>query len=67
MNQPSYLRAKDVANRFGVSTRTVWTWAAKGLLPYYKINRSVFFSEEDLDRILHQSRFIAGVHWPKSF
>lgn len=29
----TYLRDKDLAERYGISRSTVWRWARKGLLP----------------------------------
>ena len=40
---PDILRKPEVAKRLKVSVRTVDNWMAAGILPYYKVRRTVFF------------------------
>lgn len=61
---PHYLKASDVAALFGVAQRTVWAWVAGGLIPHYKIGRSVFFCPADLERMMGRNRFVGRVRCP---
>jgi excisionase family DNA binding protein len=60
MTQPasrsSLLRVEAVATRLAVSTRHVRRLIAAGDLPVHRIGRSVRVAEEDLERLLRQSR-----------
>jgi excisionase family DNA binding protein len=49
---PRYLRASDVADRLGVSIRTVRRWIADGTLPSTKIAGTRLVAEDDLLRLL---------------
>ena len=49
---PKYITKKVVAYRIQKTTRTVDAWMAAGILPYYKIGRSVLFDWEDVQRHL---------------
>ena len=59
-----YLRATDIADMFGVTTRTVWAWVAEGLVPCHKIGRLVFFTQEDIDSLMSTNRFVCHVRSP---
>ena len=48
------LSKKHLAQRLGVSARTVDTWMATGRVPYLKIGRSVRFSLGDVARHLKE-------------
>jgi excisionase family DNA binding protein len=45
----SYLTKQQVANRFSVTVRTIDVWMALGLIPFFKISRTVRFRENDID------------------
>jgi excisionase family DNA binding protein len=51
----------EIAARIGKTTRTVDAWMAAGILPYFKVGRSVLFDWSDVRRHLnekfHVSRF----------
>ncbi len=59
-----YWKAKDVAESFGVTRRTVFTWVSEGLIPHYKIGRSIFFSRQEAEQQLQRNRFVGEVHCP---
>jgi excisionase family DNA binding protein len=60
---------REVAVRLGKTTRTVDAWMAAGILPYYKVGRSVLFDWSDvqrhLDQYFHVSRFSTTTIDPK--
>ena len=45
----------EVAKRLGKTLRTVDNWMQSGLLPYYKIGRSVVFKWSEVEAHLAQS------------
>ncbi len=42
----------EVAQRLGKTLRTVDNWMGRGILPYYKIGRSVSFRWSEIERHL---------------
>ena len=46
---------KEVAKMLGMTIRTVDNWMGRGLLPYFKIGRSVRFKMDDVMQHLNQS------------
>jgi excisionase family DNA binding protein len=59
-----YLKAMDVAKIYGVTTRTVWSWVAAGLLPHHRIGKSVFFSAKDIDDTMDRNRYLGHRRCP---
>ena len=52
-----YLRARQVAERLGVCTKTIFRWATDGLLTPIKISdRVVLFSEAEVMQLIESSR-----------
>ncbi|MCB0401147.1 MAG: helix-turn-helix domain-containing protein [Flavobacteriales bacterium] len=39
---------KDIARLFGVSLVTVNAWMKKGLLPFHRINRRIYFKKSEV-------------------
>lgn len=39
---------KDIARLFGISLVTVNAWMKKGLLPFHRINRRVYFKKSEV-------------------
>ena len=66
VNNRRYLKAPEVAESFGVSTRTVWNWVESGLVPHHKLGRSVFFRQEEIDSIMNRNRFLGHIRCPVS-
>ena len=46
---------EEVAKMLGMTIRTVDNWMSRGLLPYFKIGRSVRFRMDDVMQHLNQS------------
>jgi excisionase family DNA binding protein len=44
-----YISKIEVARRLGKRTRTIDHWMQRGLLPYYKIGRSVAFKWSEVE------------------
>jgi excisionase family DNA binding protein len=44
-----YIKKPEVARRLNKTVRTVDNWMKRGLLPYYKIGRSVEFKWSDVE------------------
>ena len=47
-----FITKPEVARRLGKTVRCVDVWMCKGLLPYYKIGRSVAFKWSEVERAL---------------
>jgi excisionase family DNA binding protein len=47
-----FITKPEVARRLGKQVRTVDNWMQRGLLPYYKIGRSVSFKWSEVERHL---------------
>ena len=50
----TWVKEKDLASRFGVSTKTIRRWSMRGM-PHVRLGHVVLFSLEDCDQWL-QSR-----------
>jgi hypothetical protein len=51
------LSIEDIQNVFKVSKVTVHKWKKKGLLPFYKMNRKVYFKKSEvIDAMQHKKR-----------
>ena len=49
-SQPeTFINKVEVAQRLGKTLRTVDNWMGRGILPYYKIGRSVSFRWTEID------------------
>jgi excisionase family DNA binding protein len=46
---------EEIAKMLGITIRTVDNWKDRGLLPYFKIGRSVRFRKNDVVQHLNQS------------
>ncbi|MBI1178478.1 hypothetical protein GC207_13675 [bacterium] len=47
-----FITKRDVARRLGKTVRTVDHWMRRGLVPYYKIGRTVSFKWSEVERNL---------------
>jgi excisionase family DNA binding protein len=54
------LKPEDVAKRLKVARVTVYKWARKGVLPYYKLEGSVRFKVEDVKDFTEARRVERG-------
>ena len=50
-----FINKEEVAARLGKTLRTVDNWMQRGLLPYFKIGRSVSFKWSDVEAHLAQN------------
>ena len=55
-----YLTKPEVAQLLRLTTRAIDTWMARGLLPYYKIGRTVRFRLSDIQDHLNNNCKVAG-------
>ena len=42
------LTQKEAAELLGTTVQSLISWKKKGLIPYYQINRSIFYSKKEL-------------------
>ena len=50
------LTAQDLAERFQVQRRTIWSWVDQGLLPFHRCGtRLLRFTDEDIKEFLRRS------------
>ena len=54
-----FIGKTEVARRLNKTLRTVDNWMQRGLLPYYKIGRSVVFKWSDVETHLTQTCRVA--------
>jgi excisionase family DNA binding protein len=47
-----FIKKAEVTKRLGTALRSVESWMQQGLLPYYKIGRSVCFKWSEVERHL---------------
>mgnify|MGYP001586057382 FL=1 len=45
-----YLKAKEIAEKYGLGRTTVYQWGQRGICPRIKIREVVRFPEEDFDQ-----------------
>lgn len=50
------ITAKEVANRTGLSSWTVYSWARQGLLPSIKLGRRRLFDLRELEKFIYKHR-----------
>jgi excisionase family DNA binding protein len=48
------LRPREAAKLLGISTRTLWTWTAQGIIPSAKVGRTVLYPVDHLRAWLDQ-------------
>ena len=54
-----FISKPEVARRLNKTIRTVDNWMSRGILPYYKIGRSVEFKWSDVESHLRQTCRVA--------
>jgi excisionase family DNA binding protein len=54
-----YISKPEVAKRLNKTLRTVDNWMQRGILPYFKIGRSVVFKWSDVEAHLSQTCRVA--------
>jgi excisionase family DNA binding protein len=54
-----YIGKPEVAKRLNKTLRTIDNWMARGILPYFKIGRSVVFKWSDVEAHLSQTCRVA--------
>ncbi len=53
-NFEAFISKPEVARRLNKKVRTIDSWMQQGLLPYYKIGRSVSFKWSEVEKHLSQ-------------
>ena len=53
------LSAREAGQYLGISHRTVWAWAQRGLIAYVRLRRRVLFDQVDLDKMIEDC-----TEWP---
>lgn len=53
------MTVKEVAERLGISVRTVYSFMERGKIPYYKIGHSVRFDEQEIEAWLEKRKMNA--------
>lgn len=55
-----YIVKDEIARRIKKTVRTVENWQRKGLLPYYKVGRSVMFKWSEVEKHLAETCRVGG-------
>ena len=50
--EKEFLKAKDVAEIFGVTEETIRNWRRQGILPYFRVKNTIRFSRSDIAECL---------------
>lgn len=50
------LTQKEAARLLNISVVTLIDWKKKGLVPFYQVQRSIFYSKKELIEIAHKNR-----------
>ncbi len=53
---PQFYRPKDLAEAFGCTGRTLRNWRRAGLLTPFYVGRSVYYTEDDVRRMIESGR-----------
>ncbi|HMH31527.1 MAG TPA: helix-turn-helix domain-containing protein [Puia sp.] len=49
------LDKQDILMRMHISSRTLQTWRTKGMLPYCRIGKKIYYRESDLEKLLSRN------------
>jgi transcriptional antiterminator len=52
----TWLTKHDVMELMQISERTLQNWRSKGILPYSKIHGKLYYSESDIQQMLHKGK-----------
>ncbi len=55
-----FIGKREVARRLGKTVRTVDNWMRRGMLPYYKCNRTVTFRWSEVQRFMGEEFLVCG-------
>ena len=50
------LKPKDVAKQLSVATITIYKWCERGILPHFRLQGCIRFSQEDVDAFVKRRR-----------
>lgn len=64
MIPPVLLTAAELSRRLSVPAKTLYSWAAEGVIPFYRLSRLVRFSEEEVSAWLASCRRLAPSEAP---
>src|SRR5262249_20673566 len=59
-----FIGKREVAERLGKTVRTVDNWMRRGMLPYYKLNRTVAFRWSEVQRFMWEKFHVCGCGGP---
>ena len=60
-----FLKKHQVADWLQVTTRTIDDYMKRGILPFYKLGRTVRFHQEDVETVLRRTCLVGRrVDWP---
>lgn len=62
LNDNELITIDDVVKIFRISKVTLHDWKKKGILPYYRISRRVYFKLSELDELLEANRKNSNKH-----
>ena len=48
-----WIDKQDIMQRIHISNRTLQTWRSKGILPYARIGRKIYYKESDFSNLLN--------------
>ena len=49
-----WLDKQDILTRMHISSRTLQTWRSRGMIPFSRIGRKLYYRESDLNRLYTQ-------------
>lgn len=57
-NSEGWLKTPEVCALLNVKPRTLWNWKNEGLIPYYRIGRSIRFKKAEIEASLRERNHI---------
>jgi excisionase family DNA binding protein len=50
------LKPKDVSKQLGVATITIYKWCERGILPHFRLQGCIRFTQDDVDAFVRERR-----------
>jgi predicted site-specific integrase-resolvase len=51
--EETWIDKQEIMMRLHISNRTLQTWRSKGILPFARIGKKIFYKESDLSNLLN--------------